>query len=262
MIKVIIARHDEALYNNYVGPTIRRQQCAICDVYDRPELGKPTIADKYNYGITTFVQKGQLNPQDVVVFVHEDVRIIDPQFAHKLEIVFAQKQEVGIVGVCGTTEITERGGWHLTDQNNLRGHLMQEFQGTVNHNIYGNRIGYYDDLCAVDGFCFAIRAKLFTEGVMFDKNVGEWDFYDLDVCLQARDKGYKVAVADILLQHKSEGRGMLGDGWKKSLPKFIKKWSDKGYKFPITTNNFKLRDFSKDENNIAQTTDSPIEIEV
>jgi len=262
MLKVIIARHDEALYNQYIGPTIRRHQCAICDVHDRPELGKPTIADKYNYGIAAFAQKGQLQRHDIIVFVHEDVRIIDPQFARKIEIVFAQKREVGVLGICGATEITERGGWHLTNKDNLRGHLLQEFQGNTNHNIFGGRIGYFDDLCVVDGFCFAVRAKLFTEGVSFDKSVGDWDFYDLDICLQALEKGYKVATADILLQHKSEGQGILGDAWKQSLPKFIDKWTNKGYQFPISSNNFELRDFSKEEVPLAQTTDEPVEIEI
>jgi len=246
-IKVIIPRHDEAVYNSYAGPSIRKQPVLICDIQDKPGI-EFRMADKYNYGVQALIAQHQLNEKDIVVFMHEDVKVLDPLFTHKLEYIFEQKPEIGLVGCCGATLLTEAGGWHLTDNENLRGHLLQEFQGKVNHNVFGNNVGFFDDLCVVDGFCMAARAKLFTqEGIKFDREVGTVDFYDLDICLQILEKGYKIGIIDMLLQHKSEGGGILAEQWKVSRELFIAKWKQKGKSFPITLEQFKLKDFTVKE---------------
>jgi hypothetical protein len=191
---------------------------------------------KYNYGLKMLKEK--LNDDDVVCFVHEDVRILDDHFESKAQMVFDNCPDIGILGVYGTTEFTEGGGWWMTDRKlNCRGHIMQDkpelsepFHMTEGH------IGFYDDLVSVDGCCFFMRGKIAQNYSFDDFTYDGYHFYDVDCCFSVLEMGYKISVADILIEHASEGP--LPDSWHQNRMKFLEKWSLRGKSFPITKNNF------------------------
>jgi peptidoglycan/xylan/chitin deacetylase (PgdA/CDA1 family) len=66
-----------------------------------------------------------------------------------------------------------------------------------------------------------------------DTYPNSYNYYDYDYCLETKALGYKVGVFDILLEHGSNGSGMFQDDWKLNKEKFIRKWKEKGYSFPI-----------------------------
>ena len=50
------------------------------------------------------------------------------------------------------------------------------------------------------------------------------------------ESGYDLAVADILVQHASEGP--LNENWNINKSKFLTKWKNKGYTFPVDKKQF------------------------
>jgi hypothetical protein len=244
----VVAQHNEAVYNNYLYPSIQKLQCGIVRVVDSPDE-KKNIFQKYNHGIQGLMQTG-INESDIIVFCHEDVKILDPLFREKIEAVFAEKKHIGLLGIAGTKELSENCAWWTTDNKKNRGHLMQEMDNAdVNHRVWN--VGFFDDLVVIDGCIMITLGKFLLEGIRFDETFVHNDFYDLDLSLQFLSRGYGIAVADILVRHKSMGKGASAQTWMDSRIAFMKKWMDKGIKFPMTTDQFKL-----------QKDDSIVEIEV
>ena len=137
----------------------------------------------------------------------------------------------------------------------LRGHILQGKEDIIktgeSFHLVKGPCGYFDDLVCVDGCFMATTGKVLREGIHFDMDTFKEgnDFYDIDFGFNILERGYKIAIADIWLLHKSSGMGSMAEPWKINRDKFIKKWTDKGYKLPITKNDFKTK---KITNNIVE----------
>ena len=258
MINFLVARKNDEIWKTYLETSI--QKCGTSRVFqimDQP--GKQeNIFLKYRAGIEALL-KSECMDNDIVIFAHEDIQILDPFFVQKLETIFNEKKDIGLLGIAGARELNEQGGWWNNITVNLRGHLMQVKEGSTAGEAYHlvkGPCGYYDDLAVVDGCILVTTVKILREGLNFDAAtfpVGN-DMYDLDFSLQILEAGYKIAVADILILHKSQGLGALQESWKINHDKLIEKWKNKGYKFPIVSSDFIKKDFT--------VTNNIIEIEI
>ncbi|MEM4261035.1 MAG: glycosyltransferase [Candidatus Woesearchaeota archaeon] len=256
IINWLIPRKNDDNWRMFLEPSFRRHGFTkVLQIMDQPGLTE-NIFKKYNAGIEALFspQCGVLNDDDICIFCHEDIGIADPFFRQKIEMIFTEKRDIGILGVCGTTEFTEHGGWWMNTPNKLRGHIIQGKDNAPigeGYHLVKGPIGFFDDLVCVDGCFMATTGRFIKEGIRFDMqtfNEGN-DFYDIDFCFQFLERGYKIAVADILLFHKSSGMGSMTESWKVNKDKLIKKWTDKGYKFPIVRNDFKIKE---NQNNIVE----------
>jgi hypothetical protein len=255
-IKVIVARKDTDIYVNHLEVSAKRAKINnIFQVLDDKNSGKSeTIFLKYNAGIQELINRG-LKDDDIILFAHEDIALLDPFFREKIEMIFNEKKDIGVLGIAGTSELKEEGGWWNNDSGKLRGHLIQgKGQGVLgdgDHLIKGN-IGYYDDLVAVDGAFLATTGKILNEGLRFDMNTFNTgnDMYDISFCFDAKRMGYKVVVADILIYHRSQGMGALTENWKINHDKMNNKIKSLGYKFPIVSSDFKLK--TVNTNNVVE----------
>lgn len=247
--KVIVPRVDDNKFKTMLEPSLKRIGVNALQVFDKDQNIQESIFKKMNAGIQAAVEN-DLTDDDVVIFAHEDVSFVDQLFKEKIELLFSEKPDVRLLGVTGSTEITERGGWWMNAPNKLRGGLLQgKNNGSMNeafHLIKGP-IGYFDDVVAVDGCMMITKGDILRRGLRFDEATYEGnDFYDLDMCFQVLDQGYKIAVADILIFHQSSGLGVFNDSWKNAKEKFFEKWSNKGYILPFTKDQFKERDPKED----------------
>ena len=238
MIKMIVARvgkEDKSdKFDDYLGPSMKNfTNIPMLEIFNSDN---DSMFAKYNRGIKSF----DVQDDDIIVFCHADVKILDPNFDKKLEIIFKKKKNVGLVGMIGTTQFPLAGGWWLCDHSLHRGHLIQGMPGSDGKKTFhmNRKTGYFEDLVSVDGFCFAVRGKVAKE-IPFDETTypNSYHFYDCDMSLSVLEKGWDIAVADILLEHSSEGP--LPSSWHQNKLKFIKKWQDKGYVFPINKGQFK-----------------------
>jgi hypothetical protein len=232
-IKYVVALGTQTIFDNNIGPFLD-------DKEDVMILGNDIVKDifkKYNYALNNL----KFNDDDVIAFIHEDIKILDSDFEKKVEMVFNHRNDIGILGVYGTTSFPEAGGWWLCDRKlHARGHIYQGYPGVVEKPFYmsdgSKNVGFFDNLTAVDGCCFFMNGKMAKRYRFDERTFDGFHFYDCDTTFSAIQMGYKVAVADILVEHQSEGP--LPDNWKKNRIKFLNKWKNIGIKFPVTIKSF------------------------
>lgn len=255
--KFIIPRSndDEQKFKSFVEPSLGKIGAHALQVFDNDKNNPENIFKKYNAGINSLHQSGVAD-DDVVVFMHSDTAILDNLFRQKVELLYNEKPDTGLIGIAGATEITERGGWWMNeplrvDENNntvgsLVGHLIQsKSNGKMGDGFHLQKgaIGYFDNLVAIDG-CFMITwGKIIKQGLRFDEvTYNSNHFYDLDICMQVLEMGYKIACADILIYHDSEGKGVFHPSWQITKELFFNKWKNKGYNLPFNKEQFKTKE--------------------
>jgi hypothetical protein len=237
MIYFVVAKNNQKTFKEYLMPGLDKHGIKCCVASDDYEGQHQSIFIKYNQSIEALIKNG-LKENDIVVFSHEDVKLIDDHLVEKFEMVFEEKKDVGLIGVVGASKLNDTCRWWSNQVQDMRGHIIQE-NNTQNHHLIKGIVGYSDDLIVVDGLIFAIRADLFLKyNLRFDQeNYDGFHFYDIDICCQILEKKLKIAVADILVLHKSIGDVSKNDDWAKNKDVFVKKWTGK-YKFPLTSHSF------------------------
>jgi len=247
--KCIIPRLNDEKFQVFAAPSMKKIGVQALQVFEKDPSHPENIFKKYNAGIEAALQN-DLQDDDIVVFMHEDVGILDNVFREKVELVFSEKNDVAILGVTGAIEITDRGGWWMTTPDKMRGHLIQGKEGGgqgEGFHLQKGAIGYFDDVVCVDGCMMITKGKFLKEGLAFDdKTYDSSDFYDIDFCFNAQELGYKIAVADILIYHQSSGMGVFNDPWKESKKRFIEKWKKKGLKLPFTRDQFNIKEIESE----------------
>ena len=251
-IKFCIPRggNDDEKFRIFAEPSMKKLGVQCLQVFDKDPTKPESIFKKYNASIEALIQGG-LADDDIICFTHSDVGIIDNLFKEKLDLLFNEKKDVAIVGIAGAVEITERLGWWMTTPDKMRGHLIQGKAGGgqgEGFHLQKGAIGYFDDVVCVDGCMMITQGRFIKEGLRFDDQtfVEGNDFYDCDICLNALNMGYRIAVADILIFHQSSGMGVFNDAWKKNGEIFKQKWLNKGYKLPFTSDQFKKKEISSE----------------
>ena len=171
-----------------------------------------SLCEGYNRGIAN--SRGE-----VIVFAHDDIRIVSPDFAAKL---FAGLAEADILGVAGTTLLCSpvwgRAGWpHLAGQV-----AHPDAGGRPVVTLYGLQAPLVPEVQALDGLFFAAR-RAALERVRFDAETFDgWHFYDLDFTFSAYLAGLRLAVrADLLVWHDSPGR--YDERWQRYAERFVHK---------------------------------------
>ena len=184
-----------------------------------------TIGCQYNYiridnsdnkiGICAAYDKGVRRASaDILVFIHDDVYCITPNWGALLEAKFKTGSSLGLIGVAGTQYLFhDNPSWVAAGQPFIHGKVVHEciVENKTILSVYSN-VNTDRNVIAVDGLFFAIPRSLFTS-VQFDEfNFNSFHFYDLDICMQI-GKTHKIIVTpDILVKHLSEGN--FDSKWK------------------------------------------------
>lgn len=192
------------------------------------------IFQKYNRALENM----EIDDNDVIVFLHDDIEIRDENIEKKLELYFKYKPNVGVAGVIGTTLFSAEGGWWLCNRMIYsRGRIIQGFEDGSEHPMIEQGGMNDSEIVSVDGCILFMRGSV-AKYFRFDNNTySGYHFYDVDTCFTLMEQGWHVGVIDILVKHESEGP--LSEQWHVNRDKFVKKWQDKGYTFPITKKQFK-----------------------
>lgn len=228
-LKFVVARYENDHFDDFLGKYINDYQ----HVFVQNEIAN-SIFQKYNMGIQFWKDQG-LQDDDVIVFCHADVKILDPDFAEKVQYAFSNIPGLGVAGVIGSTEIDEQGGWWLTTQDHHRGHVVQWKDDTESSKYHMIRKeGNFLEMCVVDGLCMFVSGSL-AKTLNFDETTypESYDFYDYDYCLSSLSMNRPVAVLDILLEHRSAGTGIYKQSWEMNKQRFLNKWKSLGVQFPL-----------------------------
>lgn len=221
MISIIICSRkadiDEALKQN-IAQTIgcEYELCVIDNSHN-----DYNIFTAYNEGVRR--AKG-----DLLLFAHDDVVKYHTQnWGKNVEAHFAEDTRLGLVGVTGT---------HFWPNCPSEWSCNMVHSGGCIQNVDGEVEVFNDteffppgktivEAVAVDGIWFCIRASLFNQ-IQFDyETFSGWHYYDMDICFQVREVGFKVGIAsDIAIEHTSWGT--WNNVWMEAANSFYRKWKN------------------------------------
>jgi len=164
----------------------------------------------------------------VLVFMHEDVWMMEKDWDVVLLKKFREMPEMQILGVAGSSLLVDNPLplWYAAGVPHTFGkvvHLVKksdEFFLALYNDGDGDQ-----EAVVVDGLWFAARKTLFEKCRFDEKTFTKFHFYDLDICMVALEFGKIYVTTDIRVLHKSEGS--FKEEWKEQSKVFIEKWKDK-----------------------------------
>lgn len=246
-ILCVVARtSSDDKFNALLAPSINKFKLKCVQIGDKPNedgvVFSKSVVEKYHIGCEILKQQNIITDETIFVFVHEDVNLVDNLFIEKINYVFDERKDIGVVGVVGVEKISET-GWWLSPENNPVGHqvisTVDGVAGSGEYVKYGP-VGFYDKVVAVDNSIFAVRGSVLKDGIDFDVDTLKSDvnMYAMDFCVNALQRGFKIAVADILTFHHSRRNTNINPQWEASKLEFNKKYTHIG--FPIDVDKFKF----------------------
>ena len=172
----------------------------------------------------------EAQPEDLLVFVHDDVYIDDWVLAQRLDEALRQFDVVGVAGNrrvwSGQLAWHQRpantsGSEHVWDKENLSGAICHGPSPEA-----GKLSVYGPAPCPVrllDGVFLAARARtLQASGVRFDPRLA-FHFYDLDFSLSAHEAGLTLGTWPLAITHQSGGDSIHSQAWHSTRALFEKK---------------------------------------
>lgn len=147
---------------------------------------------------------------DIIVFSHDDIRILSPDFAQRL---WRHMAHVDLLGVAGTTLASGPVfGW--SGHPHLHGwvtHPAPDGNGWM-AGTYGLTFDPVGHAQMLDGLWFAARTEA-ARGIRFDESLPGFHFYDVDFTYRCHLAGLRVGICpDLMLVHDSHGN--FGDAWR------------------------------------------------
>lgn len=163
---------------------------------------------------------------EILLFLHDDLFPLTPNWGKKLEALFAQPEPPVLAGLAGTRYLAaENPGWATAGRPYLLGRMLSLSPEGVPVAQFYSDPGEPRDAVAVDGCFMATSRAAFQSGPGFDgETFSAFHFYDMDFCMQARQRGRVVVCRDILAFHRSGGA--FDEKWRYWREVFQKKWEN------------------------------------
>lgn len=169
---------------------------------------------------------------DILCFMHEDVLFRTYNWGEVIEQYFINNEEIGLIGFAGSHFLADTPMYWYSSPF-VSQHNLNNDQGKVEKHFHeewfkGENIV---EVAAVDGFCFFVRKSLFDQITFDEKTYKGFHLYDMDLCMQVINRGFKVCVIrDVLAEHSwSESKQFTKQGaelFEQNLALFSKKWSN------------------------------------
>ena len=182
-----------------------------------------------NEGLCTVYNQGIAKAHGrILVFMHEDVWMMEKDWDTVLLKKFRELPEIQILGVAGSAYLVDYpyALWAAAGIPWTFGKIvhLEEKKDEFCLSLYNDRDGD-QEVVVVDGLWFAAKKTLFEKCRFDEQTFTKFHFYDLDICMQALEFGKIYVTADIRVLHKS--MGTFKEEWKEWSNIFIKKWKDK-----------------------------------
>ena len=178
--------------------------------------GKMALAELYNKGL-------EEAENDIVVFMHDDVILQTTNMTPKVLKVFEKNPEHGIIGVAGTTDLSNGRWWDI--RKSMYGKVGHTKDGKTWISKYNNE-SFPDtvkDVVCVDGVFFMVHKKRIKH--TFDADFKGFHFYDIPFCVLNYKDGVKVGVTTRFeIVHKSIGE--TNKQWEQNKIFFEEKYKD------------------------------------
>ena len=182
-----------------------------------------SIFQAYNEGVGR--SKGE-----ILCFMHEDVLFRSQGWGTTIAKHFYDCEEIGLIGFGGTHFLPDTPMYWYSSPF-ISQHNLNNDQGIVEEHFHEEWFNgeVLIETVAVDGFCFFVRKALFDRIFFDDKTYNGFHMYDMDICMQVIEAGYKVCVCrSVLPEHCwSENKQFSkrgGDLFFYNLELFSEKW--------------------------------------
>lgn len=177
--------------------------------------GKMSLTQAYQQGLESA-------KNDIVVFVHDDVKFLTEGWGRKLVKLF-EKSDFGIIGLAGTTSIPESGRW-WEEREKMIGIVKHSDHKTTWENKYSG--AFPNEIIPTlntDGLFIAIDKTRIKK--QWDVSIPGFHFYDMDFSFSNYLAGVKVGVTtDIRVLHY--GLGETNEQWEINRTTFIEKYKE------------------------------------
>ena len=186
---------------------------------------KLALADVYN------VILNEDTDSDFIYLMHADVSLNFTELARHVESLGGKYD---VMGLCGCAKISVSQSplnWFCGSRP-----FPMDRWGCVTHGELGNQTSFFSqhspnvtdhEVACIDGLCIIFTRKAISAGLRFDNALGQFDFYDTDISMQAVMKyGMKLGVVvrkDLI--HYSIGKSILTQDFLKNEVKFRNKWN-------------------------------------
>lgn len=218
MISIIYSTREEQLkFKEHLKKSCGLKNIEILEYINN---GEYSLTEIYNKGLND-------STNDIVVFCHDDIWFNKPKWGKKLQRHF-NETDYGILGVAGTTEISENGIWWQ----DVDGNHLNKVVGVVTHSVNGKTWvskysgNYSDDILEtlnLDGLFFVIEKNRIKK--KFNEDIKGFHFYDLDFTFNNHLSGVKVGVVyDLKITHKSPGP--TNQDWENNRKQFVEIYKD------------------------------------
>jgi hypothetical protein len=181
--------------------------------------GNPGLPVVYNRAIRAAAD----NPA-VLVFIHDDVHLLDFFWPDRLQLALEQFQIVGLVG--NRRRAPRQPGWPFKDEW-FNQDADENLSGVIAHGTGFpcaiRRLGRIGPCKLLDGVFLAVRSTVLLENQLFFDEIFDFNCWDLDFCRQAEAKGVTMGTAPIGVLHESIGKFRTPE-WVLAFRKYLDKW--------------------------------------
>lgn len=185
------------------------------EVIEKINNGEKSLSEVYN----EIVQESKT---DIVVLCHDDIYFDTTSWYYKLKSHF-ETSDYGILGVAGTTHMSETGKWWETNRRkNMIGIVNHESDGKKWTSKYSEEFNKsIRQTVIVDGLFIALSKSKIKHN--FDEEFKGFHFYDIAFCFRNHLENVKVgAITNIRITHKSIGQ--TNEQWEQNRELFVKKY--------------------------------------
>ena len=167
------------------------------------------------------------NEEEILIFVHDDVLIIDFFWVNKILWGFTQFEVLGLAG--NRRRVPRQPSWWFVDDkftwdvpSNLSGVVGQGHQFPCQLSMYG---APGQECKLLDGVLLATKKNILTQAqIMFDERF-DFHFYDMDFCRQAELQHLRMGTIALGIIHASGG-ACGSPHWKASYERYLNKWRE------------------------------------
>jgi glycosyltransferase involved in cell wall biosynthesis len=187
------------------------------NVIEKINDGSKSLSEVYNEIISE-------SESDIVILCHDDIYFDTNAWYSKILRNF-EKSEFGILGVAGTTHLSETGKWWETNRRkNMIGIVNHESDGRKWESKYSSNLGNeIKEVAIVDGVLIALHKKRIKKH--FVEDFKGFHFYDLPFCVENYLEGVKIGVfTNVRITHKSIGQ--TNQQWEDNRILFTEKYKD------------------------------------
>jgi tetratricopeptide (TPR) repeat protein len=215
-ISIVTCSNDDARYAAMAASYARALASWPHEIVRIADAG--SLAEGYTRGMTRA-------SGEIVVFTHDDVEILAPDFGDRL---LRRLGTCDMLGVAGATRATGP-GWPFAGWPYLHGSVIYPDGPGYRVTAYSRTVPIARDIRVMDGVFLALRRDVALRIGWDAEACDGFHGYDVDFTLRAAQAGLRLAVAsDLGLVHRSYGR--FGKLWKDAARKLIARHPELGGK--------------------------------